>query len=195
MAVVREQKKQQTRAAIVAAAQASFGQRGYHDTTLEDIAEIAHVSPRTIFSYFPSKEAIIFDDYEQLIDNLLAHIAASRPAGISDSIRGFLHTNPALISDPSAKKQALFSTIDANPPLHEYFNTILAKLERQFVSLTAEERGLPQDSIQTRMIAAIYRATFTAMYEAILEGDRDDQAIFTMALAFIDGGLASLKRL
>src|SRR5947207_4601406 len=77
---LRERKKQRTREAIVRAAHQLFVGRGYHATTLPEIAAAADVSTRTIFAYFPSKEDILFSDIAQLKD-ALARALAERPEG------------------------------------------------------------------------------------------------------------------
>src|SRR5437588_4537975 len=77
---LRERKKQRTRETIARAAHELFAERGYHATTLPEIAEAADVSTRTIFAYFPSKEDILFSDFP-LIQEALAQALADRPEG------------------------------------------------------------------------------------------------------------------
>jgi AcrR family transcriptional regulator len=57
---LRERKKEQTRRALVDAAISLFGTKGYEETTIAELAAAANVSPRTFFSYFESKEEILF---------------------------------------------------------------------------------------------------------------------------------------
>ncbi len=59
---LRERKKQRTRQALVDAAMALFSTKGYEETTIAELAAAADVSPRTFFSYFASKEEILFAD-------------------------------------------------------------------------------------------------------------------------------------
>ena len=61
---LRERKKQRTRERIVEAAFELFEERGFEGTTIADIAEAADIAPRTFFSYFPSKDDVVFHDFE-----------------------------------------------------------------------------------------------------------------------------------
>ncbi|WP_084466895.1 TetR family transcriptional regulator [Nocardia arthritidis] len=56
---LRERKKQQTRLRIIAAALDLCDTQGFDATTIEQIANVADVSPRTINRYFESKEDIV----------------------------------------------------------------------------------------------------------------------------------------
>jgi AcrR family transcriptional regulator len=60
----RAEHRARSRDVIIDAALELFATRGYDDTTTEEIAERAGISPRTFFRYFPTKEAVAFDrDY------------------------------------------------------------------------------------------------------------------------------------
>jgi AcrR family transcriptional regulator len=72
----RERRVADTRAALVAAAKELFGQKGFTETTVDEIAERADVAQRTFFRYFPSKEAVLFAEFEELHERLLAAFAA-----------------------------------------------------------------------------------------------------------------------
>lgn len=62
----RERRLHKTRRAILDAARELIEERGYDQTTIDQIADRADIAPRTFFRYFPSKEALLFADLEEL---------------------------------------------------------------------------------------------------------------------------------
>jgi AcrR family transcriptional regulator len=56
---LREQKKLNTRNAILASADRLFRKHGYSATRINDIIEPAKISKKTFFNYFPSKNAVL----------------------------------------------------------------------------------------------------------------------------------------
>jgi AcrR family transcriptional regulator len=76
---LRDRKRARTRQAIVEAAVELFERDGYDDTTVADIAAAAEIGTRTFFSYFPSKEEVLFPEMDGRVRTSLAVIAARRP--------------------------------------------------------------------------------------------------------------------
>ncbi|MBV9412524.1 MAG: TetR family transcriptional regulator [Acidimicrobiia bacterium] len=80
---LRELRAARTRDAIVSAAYALFAERGFHATTVDDIAARAEVAPRTFFRYFPTKERVVFarapEQRQQLAQALAARPADEHP--------------------------------------------------------------------------------------------------------------------
>jgi AcrR family transcriptional regulator len=79
MSSLRERKRVRTRQALIDAAADLFERRGYDGTTIADIAAAADVSTRTFFSYFASKEDVLFPDANARVKAALTAIDGRRP--------------------------------------------------------------------------------------------------------------------
>ncbi|NUT40261.1 MAG: TetR family transcriptional regulator [Thermoactinospora sp.] len=76
---LRDRKRRRTRQAIVEAAVELFEERGYEGTTIADIAEAAEIGTRTFFSYFASKEEVLYPESDGRIVAVLEAIATRGP--------------------------------------------------------------------------------------------------------------------
>src|ERR1700758_1563241 len=75
----QERRKRRTRQAIQTAALELFAERGYRETTINDIAERADVAPRTVTVHFPAKDDLLFDAEPFTLDSLSTRLAAREP--------------------------------------------------------------------------------------------------------------------
>ena len=73
------QKRQATKEALRRVALERFKRDGFANVTVTELAAEAGVTERTFFRHFPTKEAVLFEDYETQLE-WLAEALARRPA-------------------------------------------------------------------------------------------------------------------
>jgi AcrR family transcriptional regulator len=79
-------------AELLAAARRVFSERGFHNATMEEIAQIAGVAKGTIYLYYPSKQAAYWAALEQGILGMIeaTHRSMEGAATIEAKIRTFI---------------------------------------------------------------------------------------------------------
>ena len=201
MTGLRERKKRQTRQAIYAAAVRLFGERGWHATTVADIATAADVSPRTFFAYFPSKEDVLFAPYEDMFTGF-DELMLTRPHGgsVLDELRTWLEevfVQQAGDFDPQA--EALLDTLSAEvDSIAARGLQIMDRAERGLAAALAEEMGSPDGDALPAMVAAAAVAVLRSIPTAgadqpVAERSRRAGADLDRAFVFIRAGLAALR--
>ena len=98
---LREQKKAEARVAIVTAALRLFHKRGFGEVTIDEIAELAHVSRRTFFRYFPTKEDVVLERRRQQLETFRAALAS-----LEGSASGVVREAFALVAADYQKNKA-----------------------------------------------------------------------------------------
>jgi AcrR family transcriptional regulator len=195
---LRERKKQRTRETIARAGHELFAERGYHATTLPDIAEAADVSTRTIFAYFPSKEDILFSNFAQMKE-ALAQALAERPEGKDalETVREFI------LSSHDAEKneldEKLHRCVESDPTLRSHLRARIAQLEDLITPAIAKDLGASESDFRPQVVAA----SLTAAFNLLLERDDASKTKLTKAedvaaqldpvFAFLRAGLGALK--
>ncbi|MGW4411806.1 TetR/AcrR family transcriptional regulator [Nonomuraea sp. NPDC004702] len=145
----RERKKAATRAAILDAATALFLERGFDAVTVREIADQADVSPKTVFTHFPQKEALVFSDEDDRHERLVAAVSRRAPGTtISDALKAhYLSELAALRSEP---QRQILTLMEETPALVDYAEKMWFRHEGALVTAITEESGLtvPSDEIR-----------------------------------------------
>jgi AcrR family transcriptional regulator len=98
---LRERKRDRTRQALVNAAIDLFERHGYDGTSVADIAAAADIGTRTFFSYFASKEELLFPDSDARVQAAVAAIADRTPEDQpADVLLRALHNVSAAAGEP-----------------------------------------------------------------------------------------------
>ncbi len=80
---LRDEHKARTKKALRQAALKLFATKGYDTTTIEEIAEMAGVSARTFFRYFPTKESVLFLGEPEWLQSF-AEVYPAQPRALGD---------------------------------------------------------------------------------------------------------------
>jgi AcrR family transcriptional regulator len=188
----RERKKQQTREAIAGAALELFVERGYEATTLAEIAEAAGVSTRTIFAYFPSKEDILFSDFERMRD-LFAAALAERPGG-KDALGTLRDFILFAVSDKSEQHLKLEEIINSNEILRSHKRARLSQLQELLAAGIADDLGSGPDDLRPHVAAASLTAAFEVLERGAPPAHTSDEVAVGVdpIIAFVRAGLEAL---
>jgi AcrR family transcriptional regulator len=101
---LRDRKKRQTREALEAAAWRLVADKGYDETTIDDIAHAADVAPRTFFRYFDSKEAVLFGSWRGFLADFCAALRARpRDESIFDALGAVLSLHTEQLDSDSTE--------------------------------------------------------------------------------------------
>lgn len=190
---LRERKKQRTREQIVSAAFTLFAEHGFQATTVADIAAAAEIAPRTFFAYFPSKEAVVFHDFDALFTSLQTRIEG-RPADETaiDALRGWLENSMPSVHAESEEANVRKRLCRDEPGLAAHQQHLLARLEVLLRDGVARDLDEPPDGLRPKLVAAAAVAAMAAIDD---EGADKAQSMKVLdeALIFLRGGVAALK--
>jgi AcrR family transcriptional regulator len=203
---LRERKKERTRATITRVALELFARDGFAATTIPAIAEAAEVSPRTVSTYFPSKEGIVFDVYQAAIDRFARRLAG-RSAGerTFDVLRAWLRDEQTIqrgpdagLVHPGAEEDGDFprlreAAIASDEDLWGLQRRHMRPMKRHVARGIAQDLDQQPDSLQAQLIA---EAVVSALLAVNAHGARDRIAAteaFETALAFLRGGLSAFE--
>ena len=165
MAHLRERKKQHTREAIQRAALRLISEQGDDETTCEQIAATAGVSPATLFRYFPTKEDIVLQD---VYDPLIAEAVRRRPlheAPLTAVRRGLADALAAVYEPDLEAIRQRTSLILSVPALRARSREQQASLVTHLAQALAERCRTRPDALEVEVTATVCAATLGVAVE------------------------------
>jgi AcrR family transcriptional regulator len=153
--------KQSARDRLAEAAFALFAERGYEQTSIDDITERAGLGRTTFFRHYRSKEDVIFPDHDLLLAQIGERLRTSSDGtallAVSDAVRLVL-THYVEEGDLARRRYALTSGV---PALRDREIASVARYQRLFREFIAEWMGDPAEPAPLRaelMAAAVVAA-------------------------------------
>jgi AcrR family transcriptional regulator len=158
--------KPAARMRLAEAAFALFDERGYEQTTVDDIAECAGLGRTTFFRHYRSKEDVIFPDHDRLLDLIRERLATSSHSTalvtVSDAVRlVLLHYLDE--GDLARRRYALTSKVAA---LRDREIASVARYQRLFREFIADWMGDPTESASLR--AELMAASVVSAHNHVL---------------------------
>ena len=145
---------EQRRAEILEAALSLFSSKGFHETTMEEVAHAAGVAKGTIYLYFPSKEYVLLSlkrDFMQGLTTAVADIVAEAieqlEVGKDIDYRDIIDDIFDAVVDYHTKRREAVEIVVRQSPSPDLMREAL-ELEREYLSLitsafkTGAEYGL-----------------------------------------------------
>jgi AcrR family transcriptional regulator len=186
----REEKKKKTKRAILDSAISLFNEKGYDNTSIEQISQKAGVGKGTIYSYFNSKKSIIkgFCEYElekihhqlvaqsnedsSVLDQMLIIFMTEFDHVTQNPEFGRLYLRETLFPDDEGRNGA--ADFD-----EKYFEILFPILER------GQQRGELREDVEHLFLCAHFYSLYIIVISAWYSGRLDSSAIKdTMRILF-----------
>lgn len=166
-----------------------WGQRGYDDVPLSEVAAAAGVNERTLFRYFASKSDIVWRAIDTSFGDLHEHLAAT-PAGAPLMTRvrqGILAGFELEESDELTRLR--LRIISRTPELYSSSSPPFAAWRTVIQSFVAEVLGIETTDLVPQVAASsIQAATMSALIWWASHSDDDARAAVDRALRELEAG-------
>lgn len=183
---LREQKRWETSRRITVCAQRLTDAHGIDGFTMDELADAAEVSRRTLFNYFPSKTDAVLGEAPEISEADLATFVAGGPHGnLVDDVAELARIALAVKQPDRASLELGRRVLNGNPRLlacaHERFESVAV----EFAALVLEREGADYPAGRARLLLHVLLALFdTAMVELIQDTtDRTLPDVFDDQLA------------
>jgi AcrR family transcriptional regulator len=181
--------QKRSRERLIEAAFALFEERGYEQTTVDDIAERAGVGRTTFFRMFGTKEEVIFPDHDAMLRAIAERLAGASQqtalVAVSEAIRLVLRHYVAE-GDLALSRYRLTRTVPAlrdreNAGVRQYHN-VLYRFLHDWLG------GDPDTALRAELMAAAVVTTHNHVLRRWLRGETDrPEAEFDAAMSWVIG--------
>jgi AcrR family transcriptional regulator len=195
----RERRRLKRRDEVALVAVRLFLERGFHDVTVDEIAEAADIAPRTFFRYFATKDEVLFIDHDEKRERLRDMIAGSpTDEPILSSVR---HAVMALADQYEQESETMLlasQVVAATPSLEAAAIERQDAWEDELVGMIAARLGVdPERDLRPRVVASTTMAALRSAHRIWMAsgGTTDLIELANQALDLLDGGLQRASEL
>jgi AcrR family transcriptional regulator len=188
---LRERKNRRTRLAIVRAAAELTLEGGYASATIPRIAERADVSPRTVSTWFPAKDDILFGPRDETIARATQHLRAG-PGDVVDRIEAWLTDESGREGRDPEVSRLRDAAIAHDPALRAREHQQLEQVRSEITAAVARDTGAAPEDVGPQTFAGAAMAFLFALLAIDLAGRTDAAEQTAEGVAFLRAGLTTL---
>lgn len=171
-----------------------FSKQGFDDTSVDDIATAAGIARRTVFRYYPSKNAIAWGDFDIYLDELRSLLdAIPDDLSIADALQRALIEFNSVPGTELPRHRRRMSLLLEIPALQAHSMLMYAEWRQVIAEFCARRLGVDAGAPVPQTIAWMTLGTALAAYEQWLaEPDRDLEALLIEGSRTLTDGVAAL---
>jgi AcrR family transcriptional regulator len=203
---LRERKKRLMREQLADTAARMFVQRGFDAVRVADVAEACGVSEKTVFNYFPTKEALVLDRLEATTESLRTGLADPALPPVQAALKILDAELTSLTSslggaEAIAGYQRFGDLIRTTPSLRAYQTEMMDRFVAVAAGALAHRTGAAPDEPEPQAAAAallgLWRVQFSSLrrhIDPMRSTAEMHDAVMTdvrRAARLLEGGLAT----
>lgn len=189
---LRERKNRRTRRAIVRATAELTIEGGYASATIPRIAERADVAPRTVSTWFPTKDEILFEKTGDAVGRGTAHLREGS-GSVVDRLESWLAEEIAHHPAPDPEIARLRrAAIEHDPELRARERQLWDRLQAELARAVARETDGAPDDMGPQVFAGAAMGFFWTLGSLAREDDpQDGEALFREGFALLRATLSA----
>ena len=204
-ALRRLREKEQKYNTILKAAETLFARKGYHQTSIEEIADLAEVSTGAVYVYFKNKEdllIILMQEIGHQLRKLLADefkrtgFSFDRFKNISFAfLRNFCGSHPEWIA--IFFRESVGQSSEVEEQRRQLFINLTDDIKEAFVKINKEQGIAPVDDLIPEMVAVCILGIYEriACYYFLWQDPPEDiDTIAQRSISFMLGGINGLLK-
>jgi AcrR family transcriptional regulator len=187
-----------------------FMERGFDAVRVSEIAEACGVSEKTVFNYFPTKEALILDRWEATTASLRTGLADPGVSPVEAALRilseelGGMMSWLATQDDPAQAAAMIMrfgSLMRSTPSLRAHQSDMTDQLTAVAAEVLAQRAGVRPDDPEPQILATALLGLWRIQFQSLrrhLDGTRTPAQVHEVVMAdveraaqLIDTGLSS----
>ncbi|MEV6607135.1 TetR family transcriptional regulator [Kutzneria sp. NPDC051319] len=175
---LRERKKRAMRQQLSDTAARMFVEHGFDAVRVTDVGEACGVSEKTVFNYFPSKEALLLDRLEATAEALRTHLSNPALPPVTAMLAVLDHELHGVVAGLSAdtdtdtdrrlaQYQKFGDLIRNTPSLRAYRSDTADRFVDIAAEVLADRTGLRPDDPEPQIVAATLLGLWRVQFRAL----------------------------